>query len=246
MMYPKPTKKRAFVRSAIFSMIVLTVLSYSAEAQTQPVRKDAAPASLEDTTGEYAIEEQLVKLALQGPDFQTAVLQGKVTELQLKAARNSWLNLLTVSANYNDLTFSPATQTVLFPRYFFGVTVPLGLIFSRTEVKSAKEAVNINKLTQEDRRRTLRANVLTKYRQYKAFGRLISLENQGLLDVEAAVLRSEESFRKGTINIEAYNTSQRTRSDALTRIINLRLQQDIVKLEIERLIGVPLETVTRR
>jgi outer membrane protein TolC len=87
---------------------------------------------------------------------------------------------------------------------------------------------------------------LGKYKQYKTISKIISLENESLLDVEAAVMRSEESFRKGNITIEAYNTSQRTRNDALTRIVNLRLQQDILELDLERMIGVPLESVVRR
>jgi outer membrane protein TolC len=240
------TKKPIMVRLFFVSTLLVLFFATEVNAQNQPPRRETTRTSLDDTTGESAIEERLVQLALQGPEFQTTVHQGKVTELQLKAARNSWLNLLTISANYNELSFSQQSQTILFPRYFFGLNIPLGLIFSRTEVKSAKESVAISKLTQEDKRRTIRSNVLGKYKQYKTISKIISLENESLLDVEAAVMRSEESFRKGNITIEAYNTSQRTRNDALTRIVNLRLQQDILELDLERMIGVPLESVVRR
>lgn len=250
--YTKTLQSRIAVKLAASLLYVVTfvsvflLLGLSGQAQNLSARREASRTFIEDTTGQAAIEKKLVDLVLSGPQFQTTVHEGRINELRLKSEKNSWLNLLSLSTQYNDQSFNRTAQTINFPRYFFGVTVPLGVLLSRTGVKTAKEGIEISKLTQEERRRTLQAEVIGKYRQYRSMGKIISLENEYLLDVEAALLQSEENFRKGTATIEAYNNSQRTRSDALTRIINLRLQQDLVKLEIERLIGTTLESVTKK
>jgi hypothetical protein len=59
------------------------------------------------------------------------------------------------------------------------------------------------------------------------------------------LITSEENFRKGTITIEAYNSAQRNKNDESSRLINLQLEQDLVKLELERMIGQSLESVIR-
>lgn len=239
----KPASSLVF---AVCFLACFLLLGYNSQAQNLSARREASRTFIEDTTGQAAIEKRLVDLVLSGPQFQSTVHEGRINELRLKSEKNSWLNLLSLSTQYNDQSFNPVPGAFNFPRYFFGVTVPLGVLLSRTGVKTAKEGIEISKLTQEDRRRTLQADVIGKYRQYRSMGKIISLENEYLLDVEAALLQSEENFRKGTATIEAYNTAQRTRSDALTRLINLRLQQDLVKLEIERLIGTTLESVTKK
>jgi outer membrane protein TolC len=223
----------------------LLLLGSSSAAQNLSARREASRTFIEDTTGQAAIEKKLVDLALSGPQFQTTVHEGRINELRLKGEKNAWLNLLSLSTQYNDQSFSKTAQTVNFPRYFFGINIPLGILLSRTGVKTAKEAVEISKLNQEEKRRTLKLDVIAKYRQYRSVSKIISLENEYLLDVEAALLQSEENFRKGTATIEAYNSSQRTRSDALARIINLRLQQDLLRLDIERIIGTSLDTVVK-
>jgi outer membrane protein TolC len=236
---------------ALISFSMFICCSLLLNAQNKPANRATnrppISASINDTTGETQIEERLVALALNGPTMQAVVHEGRINEFELRGAKNAWMNLLTVSANYNEFSLQKNTNNnIVFPRYFFGVTIPLGTILSRTQVKAATEAVEINKLNQEDKRRTIRADVLSKYKQYKAYNTLITLQNESLSDVEAALLQSEESFRKGTISIDAYNTAQKAKGDALERLVNLRLQKDIVELEIERLIGTDLESVIKK
>jgi hypothetical protein len=192
------------------------------------------------------VEEKLVELALKGPLFQGSVHQNKLNEYQLEGAKKAWLNLLTISTNYNDQTFTKnVVSNIAYPKYFFGLTIPLGTLLSRTEIKTAREGVELSKSNQEQLKRDIRAEVITKYKQYKVQGELITFQNELMNDVAAAVIQSEESFRKGTITIEQFNTAQRSNNDEKARLINMKLEQDLIKVEIERMIGVGLESVIK-
>ena len=202
-----------------------------------------------------AIENRLVMLALRGPDYDGSEHQNRISELGLKQAKGTWLNLLSVSTQYNDQTFGKPTTVngqpaYVYPKYFFGVTIPLGIIFSQgNQVKIAREAVANSKDQQEILARQIRANVLAKYAQYRYYGALIEMEGEMMNDVSVNSTQAEQNFKNGSITADAYIAAQKTKNDELVKVMNLQLQQDLTKIDLERMIGVSLETVvapTRR
>lgn len=215
------------------SILFLVFLFASAQGQTL------------DTSS--AIEEKLVQLAWQGPEMQKISHQTMISEYQLKSAQNAWMNLLAFNVNYNELTFQKNTPTTyVYPRYNLGFTIPLGTIFSRTAVKSAKENIEIGKDNTEETKRTLREEVLTAYKQYIAYGQLIAMQSELVNDEKTQLAQTEEKFRNGTISMDVYNSAQKNNNIEMAALINLKLQQDLKKLEIEKLIGVKLESVLRK
>jgi outer membrane protein TolC len=221
------------------SVLVLSAFLSGPEAEAQASRPKTAADSA-------AIEERLVQLALKGPNAKISEHQNKVYELQLKSAKNSWLNLLSVSTNYNDQSLNKNNPgTYVYPKYFFGITIPLGTIFSRTEVKAAQEGVAIGELTQEQMQRNIRAEVLSKYKQYKAYQELIALQAELLNDMGIELQQTEEKVKKGTANIDAYNLASKNINGERTRMINLELQRDLLELDIEKMIGTDLQAVIR-
>lgn len=236
------TPKSLYFTAKYILLLSFLALGLGSEAQTRTngtPRRSAADSA--------AIEERLVQLALNGPALKEAYHRNKVSELELVAAKRNWVNLLTVSANYNDQSFAKSTTQggYVYPKYFFGLNIPLGTILSRTEVKSARESVEISKQNEEQLRRTIRAEILSKYRQYKAYNELITLQGELSNDVQASLLQIEDKFRKGLAPVETYTAAQRARSDAAARLINLQLEQDIIKIDIERMIGTSLDSVIR-
>jgi outer membrane protein TolC len=194
------------------------------------------------------IEEKLVMLALEGPQYSQTGHQINISQDNLMKARRAWLNLLSISANYNDQTFAktlPAQGGYIYPKYFFGLTIPIGLFFTMgPDIKSAKEGVANSRNAQEQMARTIRADVLTKYTQYKTYGALIGLQNTTVDDEQAALKQVEKKFKDGTISIEQYNTASKIYSDDVARKLNLQLQQDLVRIDLEKMIGTRLENVT--
>jgi outer membrane protein TolC len=221
------------------------VYSPSKTVQPQP------PVTITDAAGYRApdsVEEKLVALALVGPLFSAADRQNKINEYTLKNARNSWLNLLTLSLNFNELEFAgksanPTSQYV-YPKYFFGLNIPLGTVFSRTQVKAAREQVQIGADNKMQLSRNTRADVLEKYRQYKTKKELLKLQIQIADDEQAAFLQVEKTYRDGTVPLEAHIAAQKKYNDELVKKMNLQYELDVAKFEVEKLIGTNLESVT--
>lgn len=231
--------KLSFSKNMVQNCIVLFIL-------TMLLNTASAQISVMDTS--RAIEEKLVQLALEGPEIQKTAHQTAIGEYQLKAAQNVWMNLLAFNINYNEQTLAKNTPTTayVYPRYNLGVTIPLGTIFSRTAIKSAKENIEIGKDNTELAKRSMREQVLTAYKEYVAYGQLIAMQSELVNDVKTQLAQSEDKFRSGTISIDAYNSAQKNNNAELATLINLKLQQDLKKIELEKLIGVKLETVLRR
>lgn len=234
-------------RIAIFSMMIrcnlllfLTLILATANSQTR-----ISNSSLPDTSS--AIEERLVQLAWQGPEIQKIAHQTKIDEYQLKAAQNVWMNILAFHAGFNEYNVTKtATTPFVYPRYNLGVTIPLGTIFSRTGVKSAKENIEIGKNDMEVAKRNMKEQVLTAYKQYTAYGQLIAMQSELVNDVKTQLAQAEEKFRNGTVSLELYNNAQKNNNAEIAALLDLKLQQDLKKLELEKLIGVKLETVLKK
>jgi len=195
-------------------------------------------------------ENKLVMLALQGPEYDASVHKSKVDELELRRAKATWLNLLSISTNYNDQSFAKksttGTNNYVYPKYYFGITIPLGIIFSQgNTVKMARESIAQGKDQQEILARQIKANVLSKYKEYKLLSALIEMESETINDVQANFSQAEDNFRKGTITVESYMLVQRAKNDELTKVLNLQFRQDLIRIDIERMIGWPLDHVLR-
>jgi outer membrane protein TolC len=222
----------------------------SSNTATTPAGSSAfnVPRPYSDAT-DTAIENRLIALALAGPEYDASVHQGRITELDLKRAKTTWLNLLTISTTYNDQSFKQATPTAgqptyVYPKYYFGITIPLGIIFSQgNQVKTAREAVALGKDQQLMLARTIKDNVLTKYKQYKLYNTLLQMQSELINDVLASSAQAEENFKKGSITVEMYIGAQKTRNEELVKNMNLQLQQDLIRLDIEKMIGVSLDEV---
>jgi len=228
-----------------------TVMSFTIGLGILSVFLTATANSQSITTSlpDSVIEQRLVDLAFKGPEVQRVVHENKANEYQLKSARNSWMNFLTVSANYNEFTFERSTipQTYVYPKYLFGLNIPLGTIISSKQAKIAKERVEISTLSEEETKRRVKANVLSKYKQYKAQGEIIKMETAYLNDLQVPLTQVDEKFKKNDPNVtfEDYNKALRNRNDQQAKLINLRLEQDLTRLELEQIIGTSLETVLK-
>jgi outer membrane protein TolC len=234
----------------VFIYTILLLIGYIQVAAQVPANRNL-PASLARApeSGDTANENRLVALALNGPEYDASGHQNRINELELKKAKGTWLNLLSISTQYNDQTFAkPPTingqPAYVYPKYFFGLTIPLGIIFSQGGVvKSARESLAYARDQQEALARTIKANVLSKYKQYKLYNDLIEMQSELINDVLAMSSTAEDNFKKGAITVESYIAAQRAKNEEQAKLKNLQLSQDLIKIDLERMIGVPLQSV---
>src|SRR5215204_6203390 len=97
--------QRSFLKKNLLVCLLpfLLLLSATTSAQNGPIKRDTAKRVNSDTAS--LIEQKLVELAMNSPAVKAALHQDKIYEYQLKSAKNDWVNLLTFSYNYNDLTY---------------------------------------------------------------------------------------------------------------------------------------------
>jgi outer membrane protein TolC len=194
------------------------------------------------------IQERLVQLALAGPEYSVSTHQINFADYNLIRAKRSWLNLLSISADYNDQTFAKTNNQLgyVYPKYFFGLTIPIGLFFTMgPDIAKERESVAIAHDNQEQLGRSIRAEVLGKYAQYKSYGYLIAVQTNVVDDEEALRKQVEKSFQGGTLTIEQYNLANKLYGEDLTKKLNLQLQQELIKIDLEKYIGVSLESVLK-
>ena len=232
-----PAKMLVYVLCLVLSVTPAFAQWTSATKQTAGSKRIPLP----DST----VEKKLIELAMSNPSIESAEHQNKINEYQLKSAKNNWLNLLSLSANYNDQSFKKQDPTApyVYPKFYTGINIPLGTLFSRTGVKAAKEQVAISRDNRELLRRSIQADILSKYKQFRFSGELIVNQQAVVDDYQAAFLQDEKKFSDGTITIDIYNTASKNYNDERAKLLNLQLQQEIIRIDIERVIGVPLDSI---
>lgn len=196
-----------------------------------------------------AVERRLVSLALSGPTFDASAHQNRINELELKRAKSAWLNLLTISTSYYDQSANKQTAgntAYVYPKYYFSLSIPLGIIFSQgNQVKMARESLALSKNKQEDLARSLKVDVLSKYKQYRVYTSLIDMQSEMINDVVVGATQVEDKFKKDQVTVDVFIAAQKSRNEEIAKLLNLRLQQDLIKLDIEKIIGMPLDHVLR-
>ena len=255
------TSRKPLRITSLFALFTLAALLLSLPARAQhmaggrsktdtiPLFRNSRPTS--SLNPDSLIQERLVQLALNGPVYSVSGHQILFAEYNLLKAKRSWLNLLSVSVQLNDQDFKnqqnvPGQVAYVYPKYYFGVTIPVGLFFTMgADIKKERENVAISRDNQEQLARTIRADVLSKYAQYKSYGNLLTVQNNIVDDEEALRKQVETKFQGGSISIEQYNLANKIYGEDLTKKLNLQLQEDLLKIDLEKMIGVNLESVLK-
>lgn len=228
---------------SIILIFLATALTVSAQNKTLP----SAPSK--DVSAED-IQEKLVQLAYENPDLKVRVYEKQRAEYELNKAKGNWLNYVTLSANFNDVTLGRFKNSgdyraqVYYPLWNVGVNVPLGsLVGKGSDVKVAKANVNIASAQEESAKRQIKAMVLSKYHDYLMNKQLLAMQNEITEDDFAAFTQAESKLAAGSISYESYTSASQLYNNDRTKKLNLERDLANVKLEIEELIGVKLETV---
>ncbi|MBS1566178.1 MAG: TolC family protein [Bacteroidetes bacterium] len=204
-----------------------------------------------DTGMVVDIREKLVQLALQNPNYEIADRNVAIANYQLRKSKGSWLNTISATGNLNEFSINPpvnanGVQTVnLFPRYNIGVTIPFDLFSTKSnETKIARQQVGIAQAQKNERFREIKADVLSRYEDYLLYKQKLEFQSQIVQDAESAFLTAEKDFSDGVIKQNEYNTAFKTRATEKTMLAEIVHGYNLTKIELEKIIGVPIESVT--
>jgi outer membrane protein TolC len=232
-------------RILLFSCAAL--LSFSLQAQTKPTH-NAAQAT--PPANNASIKDRLVELAMSNPQYRIAGYQKDKTDYEVTKANASWLNYVTASVNINEVTTGMyksgenGRANIYYPLWNVGINVPLGsLITKPADVKIAKKNRDIAEEQKEGLGRLIKRQVLSLYEDYQTKQDLLNMQSEITDDEAAAFATIEEKFAGGGISYQEYGIASKSLNDQQVKQKILQKEVNIIKLEIEEMIGVKLEEV---
>lgn len=236
-------------------LLLCTAASY---AQVKPETKKPAPVftAIRQANTPTDIREKLVQLALQNPTYEVVDRRVNIAEYNVKKAKGSWLSPIAVQGNLNEFAFKGTTTgangvvynpSTFYPKYNIGATIPFDIFSSKkNDVKIARENLSIAQAEKNQRFREIKAEVLTKYEDYLLCQEKLDFQSQVTQDARTAYLAAEKDFQEGAIKQDEYNKSYRGYTDEKIRQFEYQRNYNVVKLELERMIGVSMEDVQKK
>ena len=233
--------------TAICSMLLTQA---QAPAKTAPAHKSTTYPTTQDTSKVMDVREKLVQLAMQNPNYEIADRNVAIANDQVKKSKAAWLNQFSAQGNLNEFSFNPPTNpngtsaNYFYPRYNVGVTVPFDLfITKKNDVRIAKQNLGIAQAQKNERFREIKAEVLTVYEDYLLYKQHLEFQSQIVQDAESVYLQAEKDFSDGIIKQEDYNRAFKGRAQEKTLLAETLHAYNISKINLEKLIGVPIESV---
>ena len=253
----KNLKQKNFKIDIMHNFLLALLVLFSSAVFGQPapssseIKRNSTYRLNSDTSRIVDIRERLVQLAMQNPTYEMADHAANAAEYQVRMAKGNWLSIIQASGNINEFTINQifetgnaATQNIYFPKYNLGLTIPMDL-FSRQKntVKIAKENYLIAEAQKNDRFRQIRADVLTKYEDYLLDKQMLDFQSQVAQDQFTLYKRAEKDFQDGIIKLEEFEKSYKGWVEEQSKKLLYQRNLNVIKLDLERIIGVKLEDV---
>ncbi|HTB24092.1 MAG TPA: TolC family protein [Puia sp.] len=197
------------------------------------------------------IREKLVQLAMQNPVYEMADHAALAATYQIKIAKSAYLGLLSAQGNINEFTISKPTYNgtqipYYYPRYNLALNIPFD-IFTRTtnNVKIAQENYYMAAAAKNQKFREIKADVLSKYENYLLARQLVELQGKITQSEYATLKRAESDFSENLIKLDEVERVQKSYINEQVKSLTLQKDLNLAKIEIEKVIGVPIEDVER-
>ena len=226
----------------VFVLVVILRESYSQDLQS-PTRTEQEQLLIDE------FGEKLVAAAFSNhPDLSIASKNTEIAKREESETKFGWLSTITISGNLNETAIDPpppdVANNVYYPRYNFGLRVPLAVFLSQPiQNKIAKEKFFISLEEKKKVEADLRKSVLTTYNNYLLRQEIYEMKVQ-MVEEERAILQSSETkFANGEISLEQYNDANRKYRLDIEALLFAQTNMSNAKLELEQLIGTNLENV---
>ena len=150
--------------------------------------------------------------------------------------------------NLNKFTVgSKSSGNQFLPLYNVVVTMPLNYFsLNKNEVKVARQNYYIAEAEKNERFREVRLAVLTSYEDYLMYKELLDLQNRVTQDFYLQYRQRESDFKEDAITVEEYNKVFAAYKEQQDRKLKAQRDFNVSKLELERLIGIPIEEVLEK
>ncbi len=199
---------------------------------------------------DYHIDKTLVYENLkassekQNPDLQTAIINQKIAELNLKQVKGARYPVVAFTSGYNFAkTTSPPTSFSLQSNTHglnYGLTASINIFngFQQNRVeKSARLEIESAKLDLSRIKQAVDAQLLTAYQNYQTNLQLVFLEQSNMEVAKENLDITLEKYRLGSIVPLELREAQRNYIDANARYSNSLYQAKLAEVGLKEIIG---------
>lgn len=188
------------------------------------------------------VKVKLLELALNNPEFSVADANIRISELELKRAKSSWLSSLNAGANINEFVINNSPAANFFPKYNLGISIPFNIVAkAKSEKKIAAQNVIINNEYKKDKLQAMKTLVLTLYENYKEKKELVRLQKISMDDDYQAYLGAQKNYAEGNIELDEMNTIYKSYINQQVMLVSKEKELNIAIIQLEGLINMPLE-----
>lgn len=230
----------------ILTAVLLMCISFSSWAQIQKKDTSVLLKMPADPNNVARFKAKLVELALQNPGITKYAINKEINKYDKRIVTSQWLNHFSAAGNLNEFTINGNANNTFYPRYNFGVMLPIGnLMKIPNETKRAKAEGRLLDKARESDVLAIKAKVLDLYEDYAANKQLYELHAPIMEDALQHFSQLEEKFRNGTDNVslEQYKEAYRAYNGEMVRKIELDKLLRKSKIDLEEIVGMSLEEV---
>jgi outer membrane protein TolC len=166
----------------------------------------------------------------------------RISELELKRAKSSWLSSFNAGANINEFVINNSPAANFFPKYNLGIGIPFNIIAkAKSEKKIAAQNVIINNEYKKEKIQSMRTLVFSLYEEYKEKKELLRLQKISMDDDYQAYLAAQKNYADGNIELDEMKRIYKTYVSQQSLLVTREKELNIATIQIESLINMPLE-----
>jgi outer membrane protein TolC len=191
--------------------------------------------------------ERLIQLAWRNnPD--TRILNNRVEAARenVKIARSTWSEGFKITGGFNEYLISEPGNNAfggrIFPSYQLGVEIPLS-IFSYSKTKAAEIVVLNEELAINSRKLDIRAAVSEHYQNYRFNQQALRFQTEITENAFNTFALIEDRFKNGEASLNDYNNAFNNYKNEQLKRANAQRNLEIAVINLERLIGVDINSV---
>lgn len=209
------------------------------------------PVPLQDTgiilNSEEDIKAQLMLYAINNAQNVAADANVRIAEIARRKANSSFLGSVSLGGNVNEFVINNSPAANFFPKYNFGLTIPLDMFAkNRAEKRTANEMIIINTAQKELIGEAVKAKILIRYENYKEKKELLELQRIVTDNDIAAYDKAQRDYKGDIITINDVNNIYKDLIISKSYLATREKDLNIAIIEIEEMIGVPLKTVLEK
>lgn len=247
----------------IYFLIPLLIFSRSINAQTVAKMPDSIRRIVDEYNGvsngplkystnkissvldsDRVIKDRLIKLALNNDQIVAANANIEIANVNRKKANSTILSAFSLGANANEFVINNTPQATLFPKYNIGFLVPLDVFAkSRAQKSTADQDIIIADAQRELLKKNIKARVLILYVTYKEKKQQVEFQKIANDEILFSYENAQKDFKDQAISLEELNKIYRNTLSEKSILAEKERDFEIAVLQIEEIIGVPLQTV---